>query len=1065
MNMKKTIMAAWLVATAAVANAQDPSAWTKGQEVTDLLQWTDYRCVDNAEGGWQTKGDNVDLWVSPCFELWSNNGTNEAGTEVYQTFYLPAGTYEFHVNGFYRNTGSGSSSLLEIENGNIVNGAVVFCATQVDETGTATADTKEFTRKMADFSQTLTDSPLWERTEEWWDDGDGLWTTGDGREMYYPQCQRGCVPRFFDLDICKNVLTIVQAADGYVRLGIRKVVTNTNNTVDFANFRAFYIDEPSAGVELIMNREEYYEASAAAEKHGDRYQTFGSLFSLYTDALMAIDEQCTTAETAEAYRQAVNDLEQLRTTFDTYLDDAVQLQNLIKLADEVAAATNYPGIDAYRQSVDQAKALLADEEQQLVTSGEAYREAYTTLQSARAAYAMSQEKNDDGSWDFTSLVAYPFFVDMQSNPTWNAGLGIWQFPDEVTRDNVHINNGEYWYDTDGSGWRHYGLDEHANMYCANHWTQHWGAMALTQEISGLPDGYYSIAGLGMGGNGYQLESMWIEISSGENVQASPHGTWKAGFWEGGSVYDWYTFKTDIIKVTDGTVRVAFCDDGDNHLSFTGMQLFYYGAEPDFRSMLQSQIDNVAMQGQMLMLGGDRSYIDSIVGSIAGQLPTIDDYYAAEQTLAQAKDYINAATNYLATYDITTLYALLADDYEGDTQIQPAIDVAINKSFDAYDDPAATYKDIQTLYADYEAYVHYFQTVTEYRQGELTDELTAKINEQMLALAQDDGYADLAHMADYERQLAAISHHDYFATLDTQNASPANPVDVTACIKNASLAQAGKYWTGNVDIDTVTHVAQAQASLFDFRQTLYSMPAGKYLLRMKGLYRDGSLADAINHAWTGEGYVPNFQLYLGDTAVCVKSIATDEAMWSERSFSAYTFQAINPETEEPETLRAWTEDTEEDVDGVPTLVTRYWREGYNEDDMKVTLDDAAGAWIYDTPFDAGIETLFFPNSTRGAAIRFADAANVYDNAVTFELTAEGDITLGARKVGSETDDWCAFTDFRLYYIGTSTSSTAIDNISGNFPAGTSGAIYDIAGNRRLLPMRGFNIIDGQKVLVK
>ena len=625
MIMKKSFLTALLLALVVGANAQDPSKWTKGQEVTEELQWTDYKCDNNESGGWQTKGDNVDLWVSPCFELWANNGTNEAGTEVYQTFFLPAGTYEFHVNGFYRHTGSGGSSLDEIAAGKIVKGAVVFCETGVNEAGEAGADTKEFTKKVADYNTTLTDMRLFERTEEWWDNGDGEWKDGQDVSWFYPQCQAGCVPRFFELNLCDNVLTVVQAKDGYVRLGVRKLVTNANNTVDFANFRAIYLDEPSAGAELILAQADYEEAYEAVKKEQDKYSDYGSLNILYEDAVMLINNEYGSSTTPEAYKEGVQKLQEITQTYEQALVSTLKLEKLIKLAESVANSTAFVGIDAYKQAVADAKAILADNDLTIVQNVDDYLNAYVNLQKARVDYAMSQEKGENGAWDFTTMVAYPFFVDIESNPTWNEEEGIWQFPETVTRDNVTINQGEFWYDTDGSGWRHYGLDEHANMYCANHWTQKWGDMALVQDIAGLPNGYYSIAGMGMGGNGYQLEDMWIEISSGDQKQASAHGTWKAGFWEGGSVYDWTTFTTDIIEVKDGNVHVAFRDDGDNHLSFTGMQLFYYGATPDFTVMIQPLINAVREQKGLLTLEGDAAAVEAILAKIPATLATIDDY--------------------------------------------------------------------------------------------------------------------------------------------------------------------------------------------------------------------------------------------------------------------------------------------------------------------------------------------------------------------------------------------------------------------------------------------------------
>ena len=322
--MKKSFLSALMLILAIGANAQNPAEWQKGQEVTENLLWTDYRCDNNENGGWQTKGDNVDLWTSPCFELYANNGNNEAGAEVYQLFYLPAGAYEFHVNGFYRHMGSGLGTIEEAAAGNIVKGAVVFCETDLTETGEKSANSIEFTKQMADIISSLTDTRLWERTQEWWDDGDGEYIDAEGNYNYFPQCQNGCVPRFFDYDLCKNVLTVIQKEDGYVRLGVRKLVTNANNTIYFANFRAFYLDEPSARAELILARDEYNEKRASADKFADKIAEkmgYGSLYAIYQDALMELDSEYGSSTSVEKYNEGTNKIGQLIENFENYMND------------------------------------------------------------------------------------------------------------------------------------------------------------------------------------------------------------------------------------------------------------------------------------------------------------------------------------------------------------------------------------------------------------------------------------------------------------------------------------------------------------------------------------------------------------------------------------------------------------------------------------------------------------------------------------------------------------------------------------------------------------------------
>lgn len=1057
--MKKSFLSALMLILAIGANAQNPAEWQKGQEVTENLLWTDYRCDNNENGGWQTKGDNVDLWTSPCFELYANNGNNEAGAEVYQLFYLPAGAYEFHVNGFYRHMGSGLGTIEEAAAGNIVKGAVVFCETDLTETGEKSANSIEFTKQMADIISSLTDTRLWERTQEGWDDGDGEYIDAEGNYNYFPQCQNGCVPRFFDYDLCKNVLTVIQKEDGYVRLGVRKLVTNANNTICFANFRAFYLDEPSASVELILARDEYNEKSASADKFADKIAEemgYGSLYAVYQDALMELDGEYGSSTSVEKYNEGTNKIGQLIENFENYMNDAKKLELLVKLTASVSQSTNYPGLAAFKQAITDAKNILADNEMKYVQFGDEYGKSCNTLQQARVDYAMSQEKLADGSWDFTSLVAYPFFVDIECNPTWSTEEGIWKFPETVTRDNVKINANEYWYDTDVSGWRHYALEEHANMYCADHWTQNWGATALTQEVSGLPDGYYSIAGMGMGGAGDLIEKMWIEISSGDQTIASAHGTWKAGFWEGGSVYDWTTFTTDIIKITDGKARLSFCDDGDNHLAFTGMQLFYYGPNPNFSLKLQPLVNAVREQAGLLSLQGDIAAVEAILAQIPAEITTEEEYFKVKELINEAQKYTNIASEYVASHDLTALFAELADKYAENEQVTAAIEVAQNKSFDIYDNPNATYKDIQAMYADYEAYVQYFEVVKNYQTTGASDNLNSKVNEQMTALGQKDGYSNAEQLANYERTLAAIFNKEIFEKLDIAHASEENPVDVTFLIKNASFDEGGKYWIGNADMDATVGASQVYNNSFEVKQTLYSVPAGTYMIRMQGLYRDGSIKDAIDHMWTGEGYTPNFKLYANNAEADVVSIANDKAMFTERSFTEYTFEGKDFETDEPITLKAWVEDTEEEIDGVITPVTKYWRQGFESDGLPTNLDDSENGWLYDEAFNVGIETIYYPNSTRGAANRFANDEGAYENMLKVSIEKDGDLTIGARKLTTIEGDWCAFDNFRLYYIGAYDPTVDINDVTETAQNKVAG-IYGLDGIKRQALKQGVNIV--------
>ncbi len=1062
------MIVAMMLTMSASGIAQNPQEWTKGEDVTAKLQWTDYDCVNNDEGGWQTQGDNIDLWTSPCYELWSSSAeVNGAGTEVYQVFYLPQGTYDFHVNAFYRHTGSGYSTLEEITAGTVVKGAVVFCQTGVTETGDQQETSFEFTESICDFSTALTTESLWARTEEWWDDGDGVWQD----RYYYPQCQRGCLPRF-EKGLCDNTLTIVQREDGYVRLGIRKTLSAEGSTVDWAFFKAIYQGEPSEGMELIIARKDYQDAYAIGEQKLNELRTYPALYNFLEEDLGEIDDEYNTSETVAAFREGREKILALIENYEGYIADYKRLALLLRVADGVATSTAYPGKDAYQQALQEVKNILNDDTQTYATSADIYGSTIDKLNKARADYAMSQEQQADGRWDMTTLVAYPFFVNMESNPTWNAEEGLWKFPEEVNRDQVTFNKDEFWFDTDATGWRHYGLSEQGGYYAAQHWAAGWGEVQLVQELSGLPNGFYTLSGMGMPGLRYMHEKMWVQATTGDVTVKSAGVDGKTGFYEGGSTYDWVTYTTELFQVTDGNLRVAFADDSDNNLAFTGMQLFYYGENPDFTLIIKPMLDAVRQQQLSLELAGDRAQVDNILAAVPETVSGQEAYLAAKATIAEAEAYIQAARDYLAAHDLTSLYSELADTYAEDTKVQKAIDTALDEAFFFYDDPEATYKTFQTMYNDYLAYVRYFEVVSAYRSSTPSAELSTKIDEQMTALGANYGTSEV--LTGMERDLAMIANRDRFATLDIEHATADNPIDLTDLIRNANFDEGAHFWTGNADMDASVQASQAYNFSFDVWQTLYAMPAGKYEVRMKGLYRDGNLETAINHEWLGAdgGFVPNFEMYArngqNEVAQPVVSIANENAMFAERSFTEYVYQAINPVTREPGDLKAWTEQqTSEDEQGYPIVVDKFYHEVFNADGYVEVADDGDGSWVYDQPFDSGFETLYYPNSTRGASHRFAADDDAYENVLTIELGQQADLTIGCRKATTIEGDWCAFDTFRLYYIGKADNVAVRDIATKN--NGQQG-IYSIDGTRRTALGRGVNIVVGtdgeaRKVVVK
>lgn len=121
-------------------------------------------------------------------------------------------------------------------------------------------------------------------------------------------------------------------------------------------------------------------------------------------------------------------------------------------------------------------------------------------------------------------------------------------------------------------------------------------------------------------------------------------------------------------------------------------------------------------------------------------------------------------------------------------------------------------------------------------------------------------------------------------------------------------------------------------------------------------------------------------------------------------------------------------------------------------------------------------IYVPNNMQAASYYFAK--DLYENAVTANLSAKGNLKLGIRCANASTSYWTIFDNIRLYYYGTLTYDEVTDIETMTLPAAAQPLfsvptdIYSIVGVRvrpkatslEGLPA-GIYIVGGQKVIVK
>ena len=1095
--MKKLSTFVFALAATWMANAQSPADWKNGQDVTDQLQWKatvaddedindpvwqGFKYGQDASSEWEFRDgsggerDSYHSWGVYNISTWN----------VYQDFEIPAGVYTLKMAGAYR------EGTTNITFDKWLAGEKTKYAFMYVKVGEETFETP----LMYMFAGAQTE-PLFPY-DGWQNDCN--FPNKEGVQIYGPSCHWGADKYLAKGNWNYNEVLFIVPETTTIRIGIDKRVEQAQDQVWWNEWRMIYEQPYDESAKALIAYNDFIKAQQAAIDFADGViETYGTLGAIMQDEIMLFDEEHNISKNSsyEELLAAIEAMKQIDANNRAAFTNTQTMEFVIGVCEGIVKVTDFAGKADLEAAISNAKGVLYDAENIDATVAD-YLAAADQLNKARIAYLLTQEKDGEGAYDFTHAISNPWFVNQEYTPTFNGSEYV--FPEEIestwfganapddetdmereavdkagnplipVADKAHWSTSEtaeerWVYQDKWNGW-HGGMKNaiqklkgYAGFYSG--WAagaNAQGGMWVTQVLNDLPEGLYTLEGYAFtveedyatAGNQY----MFMNDAEGNELvrvkNEEPKGFWS--FWSRG---EWAKLKTDFFYVPGGKVTVGF-----HHNSMAGnagMTLKYFGKELDYNALIQNKIDNNKPQEGELW-GGDLATYNEMIAKVQFPIADVIAYAAANALIEEALAFKKTAANAAASYNLINKYTELMNNYAEDAAINEILLPALTFAMELGTGEKDSYKEIEPATAVYNAYTSY---VYKYAEAEKYNTETLK---DLLATQYADlitKYATVETLVAYERALATPINEAIFAERGAGNASEDNPMAITDMLANPSLAEGPKAgWICEVADPTINTYGRELAECwnqqpFTISQTLRSLPAGNYEIRVRACYRDGEAvnADMVARAKNGEGQ--NAFLFAAtenrEETTPVVSVAAGE--WTTPSFDHWWNAAGSEEAKNAGYMEDW--------DG--TICILPGEESIlNEDDLTDALyniDLNSPAY----PFDTKVGDYYYPSSMAGFKYRITTTADAYVNTVRIYVRQGQDLTLGFKKIAAVASDWLIYDDFELHYLG-NVIPDAIEGVEATTPS-VPQAIFNLAGQRLSTPQKGINIINGKKVYIK
>ncbi len=457
----------------------------------------------------------------------------------------------------------------------------------------------------------------------------------------------------------------------------------------------------------------------------------------------------------------------------------------------VESATTYPGIDAFLGAYDEVSEAVQG------ATADTFADCLAQLKEAINNYYFSQEVTADNPADYSFLISAPHFTTMAAAPTYDNGVATYPVEEELTAGTApsFANKGNWnntGYVTDG--------DQRINFaqgrVCWNLWDNHAGLHAIQQELTGLPNGYYTVTADMITQPDYVYEAHVFAKSTAAEA-TSPFLS--EGNWSDANDGVWTTLTTEKVIVADGKLTLggkSNFPEGNQKGWFciTNVKLHYHGpfTAEDYKVIFDQTVADVEAMCDTMVFKGDKAAFAAVIAEFKNAA-TIEEMTASLDTINKAKAVAQASIDKWIGVN-TGSWANLKDSIAAGVYTADAAafaqkvvdfmtaeiyaDAATYTTMDARTEILRSYRDsFLPKYMEVEGNTTF---TTEAAKGVIAATL-AQIKSELGAITT---FPTAATMSNYVTILNnAVAEA---ARLEALNATPAAGTDFTGLIKNADV---------------------------------------------------------------------------------------------------------------------------------------------------------------------------------------------------------------------------------------------------------------------------------------